>query len=185
MSSSRLPILKSTSGKKGGIFNRLGAPVTEPETEPFQYAPLSESQIRVLRISIEPTTGFLVGSFDTIDLESSVGTYRAISYCWGDPTPAYRVLLNNRQSLILTRSAAEILTHVLPRHPQDAFWIDQLCINQADNIEKSAQVMLMGQIYASTKQVIAWLGCGDSDSENRMLHVTSQKQGHDDQYSVN
>ncbi|KAI4179050.1 MAG: hypothetical protein LQ346_007286 [Caloplaca aetnensis] len=171
MSSSRLPVLKSTSGKKGGIFNRLAASATEPDSVPFQYAPLGESQIRVLRISIEPTTGFLIGTFDTIDLESSVGTYRAISYCWGDPTPAYRVLFCNGRSLIVTKSAGEILTHVLPRHPHDAFWIDQLCINQADNVEKSAQVMLMGQIYASAKQVIAWLGCGDIDSEKAIRFV--------------
>ncbi|KAL8902498.1 MAG: hypothetical protein Q9207_004655 [Kuettlingeria erythrocarpa] len=171
MSSSLLPVLKSTSGKKRGIFNRLGATGNEADSVPFQYSPLGESQIRVLRISIEPTTGFLVGSFNTIDLESSVGTYRAISYCWGDPTPAYRVLFENGQSLIVTKSAAEILTHVLPRHPQDTFWIDQLCINQADNVEKSAQVMLMGQIYASTKQVIAWLGCGDSDCEKAIGFV--------------
>ncbi|KAL8993588.1 MAG: hypothetical protein Q9169_006239, partial [Polycauliona sp. 2 TL-2023] len=34
-----------------------------------------------------------------------------------------------------------------------------------DIMEKSAQVMMMGQIYSSTKQVVAWLGRGNHDSK--------------------
>lgn len=171
MSNNRLPLLRVVSGAKRNLFSQLGAQAKEPDFVPFQYAPLGDQQIRVLSISVEPVTGLLVCNFDIRDLETSIGTYRAISYCWGDPTPSHRVLFGNGQSLIVTRSAAEILTHVFPRHPQDTFWIDQLCINQADKVEKSAQVLLMGQIYASTKQVIAWLGCGDADSEKAVRFV--------------
>ena len=37
-------------------------------------------------------------------------------------------------------------------------WIDQLCINQADIVEKSSQVAMMPRIYKSCKEVILWLG---------------------------
>ncbi|OAL47211.1 hypothetical protein IQ07DRAFT_634187 [Pyrenochaeta sp. DS3sAY3a] len=36
-------------------------------------------------------------------------------------------------------------------------WIDQLCINQSDNDERSHQVSLMGSIYSAARQVIIWV----------------------------
>lgn len=71
------------------------------------------------------------------------------------------MLCSNGQFLSITESAAEILGYVVPQYSPDLFWIDQLCINQNDLVEKSAQVLMMGQIYSATKQVIAWLGRGD------------------------
>jgi hypothetical protein len=37
-------------------------------------------------------------------------------------------------------------------------WIDAICINQADNREKSQQVMLMADIYRNARTVQIWLG---------------------------
>ncbi len=135
------------------------ASVPQPEDKvtatfkPFQYTRLQDNQIRVLRISIDPDTKFLICSFDVRDLTACWGTYRAISYCWGDPKPTYSLLCSTGDHLNLTESAAEVLKFVLIRTPEDWFWIDQVCINQADLVERSAQVSMMGQIYSSTKQV--------------------------------
>jgi hypothetical protein len=37
-------------------------------------------------------------------------------------------------------------------------WLDALCINQADTLEKEQHVRLMGEIYPKAGDVIAWLG---------------------------
>lgn len=37
-------------------------------------------------------------------------------------------------------------------------WADAICINQADNEEKSFQVNQMGDIYDKAAEVIVWLG---------------------------
>lgn len=47
-------------------------------------------------------------------------------------------------------------------HVSETLWIDALCINQDDLREKSAQVAMMGKIYACTQRVIVWLGPEDS-----------------------
>lgn len=47
-------------------------------------------------------------------------------------------------------------------------WIDQICINQEDNEEKSFQVMLMKDIYSSAHQVIVWLGPAADGSDKVM-----------------
>ncbi|POS73835.1 hypothetical protein DHEL01_v207766 [Diaporthe helianthi] len=48
------------------------------------------------------------------------------------------------------------------------FWIDALCINQADLDERSAQVQIMPQIYTKASCVIVWLG-DDSQMIFRLL----------------
>lgn len=48
------------------------------------------------------------------------------------------------------------------------FWVDAICINQADLEERSAQVQIMPQIYSQASCVIVWLG-DDSQMIFRLL----------------
>ncbi|KKY28420.1 putative ankyrin and het domain protein [Phaeomoniella chlamydospora] len=62
------------------------------------------------------------------------------------------------------------------RQHQQYIWVDAICINQEDNIEKSAQVALMGKIYQSAKSVTVWLGRerqdnSDSTAEDLLLNA--------------
>lgn len=42
--------------------------------------------------------------------------------------------------------------------PGREYWIDAVCINQADNEEKTSQVKMMGRIYSAAELVVVWLG---------------------------
>ena len=44
-------------------------------------------------------------------------------------------------------------------------WIDAICINQQDLLEKSRQVAMMGEIYANADTMFAWLGPGDATND--------------------
>jgi hypothetical protein len=44
------------------------------------------------------------------------------------------------------------------------FWIDAICINQADEVEKEQQVKKMYEIYKNARQVVVWLGPTTPDS---------------------
>ena len=48
------------------------------------------------------------------------------------------------------------------------FWVDAICINQADIDERSAQVKIMKIIYESADTVFAWLGLPFNDEETRL-----------------
>jgi hypothetical protein len=37
-------------------------------------------------------------------------------------------------------------------------WIDAICINQYDGVEKGSQVQMMRDIYAGATRTIVWLG---------------------------
>lgn len=44
----------------------------------------------------------------------------------------------------------------------EPIWIDQVCINQGDHVERDQTVSLMGKIFGHADEVIAWLGrCSD------------------------
>jgi hypothetical protein len=47
-------------------------------------------------------------------------------------------------------------------------WVDQICINQEDHVEKGKQVCLMGPIYATVAQVLVWLGPAGHGSDSLM-----------------
>lgn len=44
------------------------------------------------------------------------------------------------------------------------FWIDSICINQADISERAAQVKLMTSIYRKAKRTLVWLAEGSEDT---------------------
>jgi hypothetical protein len=55
---------------------------------------------------------------------------------------------------------------------QDYFWIDQLCIQQSDSSERNHQVMMMGEIYQKSKEVLVWLGTNVSLSHiDNLIHA--------------
>lgn len=38
-----------------------------------------------------------------------------------------------------------------------ALWVDAICINQRDEVEKSVQVNMMGDIFKRAEKVVVWL----------------------------
>lgn len=46
-----------------------------------------------------------------------------------------------------------------------ALWVDAICINQQDKVEKTAQVSRMHEIYSAASNVCIWLGVGEIDPE--------------------
>ncbi|KAK3953301.1 heterokaryon incompatibility protein-domain-containing protein, partial [Pseudoneurospora amorphoporcata] len=118
--------------------------------------------------------------------------YRALSYVWGDGTKTHNLcIINENQTpptrkraksssperhpqIPITSSLTTALRHLrsLPTIDPDAIpiiiWIDQICINQLDNNEKSHQVQLMGQIYSRAMEVLVWLGPAADGSDEVM-----------------
>ena len=100
---------------------------------------------------------------DTYDLRDGLD-YDALSYTWGADDVLAHIKVNDqwvsvRQNLLeaLQQLRVNQRKTVNPRK----LWVDALCINQSDNVEKSHQVMLMRDIYANASSVLAWIGKPD------------------------
>ena len=52
-------------------------------------------------------------------------------------------------------------------------WVDALCINQKDLLERGLQVMRMGLIYSRAVEVVVWVGGDGEDSAIAMSEIDS------------
>lgn len=107
--------------------------------------------------------------------------YEALSYVWGsNENPQYIQVANklrdaSRKScpgsdyhgtarLPVTQNLAVALRHLRLLDKPRVMWIDAICINQQDNVEKGLQVAKMGDIYSKASRVVVWLGPAQDDS---------------------
>lgn len=103
--------------------------------------------------------------------------YEALSYAWGSiGTPC--VAQVDGMPLPIGENFGCALRHLRYQDRGRVFWIDALCINQADIPERNSQVQLMGPIYYDATAVAVWLGPTNSDNEETIRKIRqSEKQG--------
>ncbi|KAG7291026.1 hypothetical protein NEMBOFW57_001034 [Staphylotrichum longicolle] len=117
-------------------------------------------------------------------LAPSQPEFEALSYTWGSAGLGSGEHVRIEQSddfphrapddpdmiLSVTDNLAAALRHL--RSPTDprTLWIDALCINQADVVERGRHVARMGSVYALATRVVAWLG-PEADDSTRALET--------------
>lgn len=79
----------------------------------------------------------------------------------GDPTPRHTILLNGHE-IPVAENLYAMLQNLQSSPELDSgyikIWIDALCINQNDLVEKGTEVLRMDLIYKEAMAVWAWLG---------------------------
>ena len=83
--------------------------------------------------------------------------YETISYCWGDANDQASIEINTSTLSVPASSAAAIRRVRFPNENR-LIWIDAVCINQEDLVERAQQVSMMGDIYSSSAVNIVYLG---------------------------
>ncbi|KAF1973573.1 hypothetical protein BU23DRAFT_363585, partial [Bimuria novae-zelandiae CBS 107.79] len=121
-------------------------------------------QIRLLHI--------YPGRFDeTVNIQlqcaelSSRLRYDALSYAWGTQTSPFQARVNV-VGMWITANLDCALRYLRQGTRTRALWVDVLCINQKDTIERNSQVKAMEKVYKLADQVIIWLGPEDGVSEH-------------------
>lgn len=88
------------------------------------------------------------------------GDYAALSYVWGDTVLTHRIIVNDQ--IMHVGPNLEIALRALSTSSdfENGFklWVDAICINQADLVERASQVSKMRDIYGNAWSVVAWLG---------------------------
>ncbi|KFY15754.1 hypothetical protein V492_01770 [Pseudogymnoascus sp. VKM F-4246] len=82
--------------------------------------------------------------------------YETISYVWGAPRFTQTIELES-QPFGVTRHLENALRHLRLTSKDRTLWVDAVCINQSDDVERGEQVMLMKQIYESCTGNLVWL----------------------------
>ncbi|PMD25594.1 HET-domain-containing protein, partial [Hyaloscypha hepaticicola] len=125
----------------------------------YAYTPLQgANSIRLLQLESGSYSAPLKARLASSRLEDHC--YEALSYVWGEPDLS-EVLLVDDKEFKISKNLHTILLHLryLERiRCVRTLWIDAICINQEDVIEKGQQVGFMGRIYEEADDVLCWLG---------------------------
>lgn len=89
--------------------------------------------------------------------------YTALSYASGDLKFTHEIWLGDQRFLIGANLDAAI-RHLRRRDRNIRLWIDAVCINQGDVIEKSHQVQQIRNIFSAASETIIWLGAGGGNT---------------------
>jgi hypothetical protein len=128
----------------------------------YEALPLARSQpseIRLLTLAPGPPTCRLNCTLNKEILDKDL-EFEALSYHWG-PDSKLEIFVGEI-AIPVTKNLFDALIHLRSPHVARVLWIDAICINQADDAEKSFQVNMMTRIYGSCQRVIVWLGLESS-----------------------
>ncbi|KAL1857040.1 hypothetical protein Daus18300_010488 [Diaporthe australafricana] len=151
----------------------------------YQYTPLpttpSRDSIRLAAIrpgicTDDVVVDLLIQSFTA----QSPPTYEALSYVWGS-TELFEVIYvgkpneqrpADKAALPVTRSLKAALQHLRYPDQERIMWIDAICIDQSNNIEKGPQVAMMGKLFECASRVVVWLGSEEDESGKAMERLS-------------
>ncbi|KAA8567074.1 hypothetical protein EYC84_010148 [Monilinia fructicola] len=122
--------------------------------------------------------------------------YCALSYYWGDDDPEYEVHIYKEpeansegskaalwpfDTRIIQKNLREALLQLRSEHVEVNVWCDALCINQANKMEKAAQVARMHEVYIHAERVCVWLGTSDDQHDLEVLdRIVDDKESRED-----
>ncbi|CAM1503541.1 Fc.00g011320.m01.CDS01 [Cosmosporella sp. VM-42] len=133
----------------------------------YEYSELETGFIRLLHIkSVTPEIHLEV---EVVSLNSHP-TYNSLSYQWGVDKPFKRIFIGDRY-IDIAKNLSICLSH-MSDYIGEKIWIDALCINQQDDIEKSRQVLRMTSIYKQACKVLVWLGPSADGSDEALDGIT-------------
>lgn len=146
------------------LMRRLQVPITDTTSREnchseygvssnlIDYEPLTTTEsIRLLRLERGHdddvvSAEFVVSRLDTLP------SYTALSYAWGDHDEMQPLEVDQKGQLI-GKSLRRMLSAFKVDRRHEHIWIDAICINQNDAMEKASQIKLLARIYQSAGAV--------------------------------
>ncbi|KAI0428561.1 heterokaryon incompatibility protein-domain-containing protein [Xylaria sp. FL1042] len=124
----------------------------------ISYQPLSATGNEIRILIIEPLSSEdsrIQARLEHASLVNLDNDFVALSYYWGDHNALKRIVLSG-DLIPITFNLYKALEE-LRRRGFYRVWVDDLCINQYDDEERSQQVLRMGAIYRSASLVFSHL----------------------------
>ncbi|RFU27148.1 hypothetical protein B7463_g9190, partial [Scytalidium lignicola] len=147
----------STTAKSIEVLKRLVKKNGAPRRD-FVYTPLEDENGQEIRVLI-----IMPGEYgDPIECKlvpsSLPGTHEAV-YLFQKPQ-----VWKHRGTCHVRSNLYAALRHFRHKRKEVIMWVDALCIDQEDGIERNRQVRQMHEVYSQAEQVCVWLGDGSEET---------------------
>jgi len=138
----------------------------------MEYRPLDidVNEIRLITLLLSDDQDIVRCDFEHVSLINPP-EFSALSYCWGKPDITKEILINGIPFPVTT-NLESALRHLVAKG-YSRLWVDAMCINLKDKDEKSQQLLWMGSIYRRAKEVVAWIGEENVDSNAAIDAIAS------------
>ncbi|KAH8589916.1 heterokaryon incompatibility protein-domain-containing protein, partial [Bisporella sp. PMI_857] len=121
----------------------------------IKYSPIDdEIDIRLVKLEPGNSTDPIYCTLRSARFSANP-QYQALSYTWGKATDGFNRIYIDSETVEVRANLYEALKSLRPPlGPERNLWIDSLCINQADDQERSQQVGRMSEIYSQAGEVL-------------------------------
>jgi Heterokaryon incompatibility protein (HET) len=140
-----------------------------PKRSTSIYSPLPPGTGRIRLLRLMPSRNaaaaiecqlfeYHLGSSETTHL------YEALSYAWGDERVMKDICIGEHRFKIrenLHQALLRLRNHSMER----ILWVDAICIDQKNKLERGDQIRHMVKIYSQASRVIVWLGDAGNNSD--------------------
>lgn len=162
----------STKLEDGGDME--GSTITQSlHCTPYNYKPVHKGEIRCLRLlsSTSDTINIEIKHFRLDDIDDG---FLALSYTWGEPDLLHVISVQSEGAklgdIIVRQNCWDFLQQWRTSgneiwNVDTWLWIDAICINQDDVLERNQQVQQMDNVFATAHVVLMWLGKVEVDSK--------------------
>lgn len=134
----------------------------------YQLLPLNELKIRLLRLESSAGSSTEIRAslirYDLLDVKNGSPNFEALSYTWGQSSVTQNIIINGIAFPVTANLYAFLQQEQEAGRGVD-LWIDAICVNQNDLLEKNHQIPMMNMIYATARALIIWLGESSADSD--------------------
>ncbi|KAI1116499.1 HET-domain-containing protein [Nemania sp. NC0429] len=131
----------------------------------YGYLPLGGDEIRLVKLRPACEGSVLSVSFTYATIKEAAGIYEALSYTWGSSTEQHVLLCDDDGYLTITPGLRSALLNLRLDAEPRVLWVDAICINQGDPLERGRQVALMEHIYRNAKKTVVYLGDKSANSD--------------------
>lgn len=138
------------------------------------YLPLKPNEIRLIELRSRGPGQAVEAALHVFQLEGCP-SYAAVSYTWGDPKRCKPIIVDGeatevRENIWSFLSSLQTSSPIEERY----LWIDTLCIDQNNVLERNHQVKKMKAIYQKASKVLVWLGKGADESDLAMDYLSTR-----------
>ncbi|KAK0747448.1 heterokaryon incompatibility protein-domain-containing protein [Apiosordaria backusii] len=144
-----------------GAFSQPEVPRSGYLKTKYAYSPLGLDPPEIRLITLEPgqrddpiECKVQIFEFD----DDLYGCYDTLSYAWGSRTNKQSINVNGNPNFMIRYNLWLALCHIRDENKALTLWVDAICLDQNNSVEKTEQVGKIGDIYKRCGMCRIWLG---------------------------